>query len=207
MSAQPQPRLTPEEYLELDRASPYRNEYFDGRMYAMAGGTHRQSVVISNLARELGNALKKRPCLISVADARVRTSGRLYTYSDVAVVCGPPKFADDRKDTLLNPVLVIEVLSPSTEAHDRGLKFGQYRQLESLVEYALVSQEEPRVEIFRRQPSGDWLLSESTGLDASCRFASVDCSIALAEIYDKVTFDEGPTAPASHPPAEPYGRS
>jgi Uma2 family endonuclease len=204
MSAQPQQHyLTPEEYLELDRASPVRNEYFDGRMYAMAGGTHMHSIIIPNLSSELRMALKERPCLVSVSDARVRASGKLYAYPDIAVVCGQPKYADERRDLLLNPVLIVEVLSPSTESHDRGAKFAQYRKLESLQEYALVSQNEPHVEIFRRQPSGEWLLSESAGMDASCRFTSVDCTVALAEIYDKVTFDEAralenhlPTTPA-----------
>jgi Uma2 family endonuclease len=105
-----------------------------------------------------------------------------------AVVCGPPKAADDQNDTLLNPTILIEVLSPSTEAHDRGFKFLNYRRLESLQEFAVVWQSEPRVEVFRRQPSGEWLLSEAAGLDASCRFDSAGCRIELAEIYHRIEF-------------------
>ena len=189
MSAQAQPRLSPEEYLELDRAAEFRHEYFDGRMYMMAGGSHVHAIIIPNLARELGNALKKRPCVVSTSDARVLASeGGLYTYPDLAVVCGEPIYAGSKRDILVNPTLIIEVLSPSTEAYDRGFKFAQYRKLESLQEYVLVSQSEPRVEAFRRQPSADWLLSEYSGMDATCRFLSIDCTAALAEIYDKVTF-------------------
>ena len=167
MSAQPQPRLTPEQYLEVERAAQFRSEYYNGRMYAMSGGTHPHAIVIGNLARELGVALKKGPCVVTTSDMRVRVSKTgLYTYPDIVVVCDPPRYGDGRHDTVLNPALIVEVLSPSTEAYDRGFKFAQYRTLESLQEYALVSQSEPRVEIFRRQPSGDWLLSESAGIDS-----------------------------------------
>jgi Uma2 family endonuclease len=194
MAAAHQPRLTPEEYLELDRAAECRNEYFNGRMYAMAGGTHRHALIIGNCTRELGNELKKRPCLVTPTDVRIRTSpGGLYTYPDIVVVCGDSRYVDGRRDTLLNPTLLIEVLSPSTEAYDRGLKSAQYRTLETLEEYALVSQHEPRVEIFRRQTAG-WLFSEVVGLDTSCHFASVECTLSLADIYDKVTFEEGEPA-------------
>jgi Uma2 family endonuclease len=199
MSAQPQPRLTPEQYLEIERASEFRNEYYNGRMYAMSGGSHPHAIIIANLARELGNALKKSSCSVAASDARVRVSLHgLYTYPDVVVVCGEPRYADDQRDTILNPVLIVEVLSPSTEAYDRGFKFAQYRKLESVQEYGLVSQAEPRVEVFRKQPSGDWLLSEAAGLDASCRFDSVGCPVALAEIYSKVTFSaEEPRPPGA----------
>lgn len=116
----------------------------------------------------------------------------LYTYPDIAVVCGPPKLLDGHKDTLLNPILIAEGLSPSTEAYDRGFKFAQYRTLESLQEYALVSQTEPRVEVFRRQSSGDWLLSEAVGLDSICRFESVNSSVPLSEIYANIAFGDEP---------------
>ena len=199
MSAQPQPRLTPEQYLELDRASEFRHEYYNGRMYLMPGGTHPHAIVIANLSRELGLALKPRPCIVTASDVRVRVSREgLYTYPDIVVVCGTPRYLDGHRDTVLNPVLLIEVLSPSTEAYDRGFKFAQYRMLESLQEYALVSQSEPRVEIFRRQASGEWLLSESAGMDAACRFDSVGCTVQVREVFDKVTFGEAEVA-SEHP--------
>jgi Uma2 family endonuclease len=171
MSAHPQPRLTPEEYLELDRASQFRNEYYNGHMYAMSGGSVPHAIIIGNLTRETGNVLKGRPCFVAPSDLRVGVSpDGLYTYPDVVVVCGEIKVLDGRNDTVLNPILIIEVLSPSTEACDRGFKSAQYRTLETLQEYALVSQTEPRVEIFRRQSTGDWLLSEAVGLESICRF-------------------------------------
>ena len=134
--------------------------------------------------------LKPRPCRVYVSDLRVRANRNTYAYPDIAVVCGEPRFAENNKDTLINPMVLIEVLSPSTEAHDRGLKFHRYRQLESLQEYVLVSQSQPLVEIFRRQPSGSWLLSEFTGLDSTGNFDSLDCKIPLAEIYHQVAFPE-----------------
>jgi Uma2 family endonuclease len=130
MSAQAQPRLTPEQYLELERAAEFRHEYYNGRMYAMPGGTFPHVVVIGNLAHGLRNGLGNRPCVVATSDLRVRVSPNgLYTYPDIAVVCGPPRLLDGHKDTLLNPILIAEVLSPSTEAYDRGFKFAQYRTL------------------------------------------------------------------------------
>jgi Uma2 family endonuclease len=194
MSAQPQPRLTPEQYLEIERAAEFKSDYYNGRMYAMAGGTHMHALIIFNLGRRLGNALEKRRCLVTASDVRMRVApGGLYTYPDLVVVCGEPSYLDNRRDTLLNPRLIVEVLSPSTEAYDRGFKSAQYRALESFEEYALVSQTEPRVEVFRRQPGGQWLLSEFAGLHALCRFESVDAAVALSEVYDNVAFGEGET--------------
>lgn len=191
MAAQPQPRLSPEEYLAIERAAEFRSEYYKGHMYAMSGASYRHVVITGNLAFGIRSAVGKRGCTVGTNDLRVSASPRgLYTYPDVHVVCGEPKFADDWTDTLLNPAVLIEVLSPSTEARDRGFKSAQYRRIESLQEYALVSQTEPRVEIFRRQTGGNWLLTEATGLEASCRFESIDCSIAMKDVYDKVTFGE-----------------
>jgi len=189
MSAQPQPRLTPEQYLAADRSAEFRHEYYNGHIYAMSGGSYRHAQIIGNLAGELRTALKTRPCSVVSNDLRLRVSpDGLYTYPDVIVICGDPKFADDQRDTLLNPALIVEVLSPSTEAYDRGFKSAQYRTIESLEEYALVSQAEPRVEVFRRQPGGHWLLSEAVGPEAACHFGSLDCAVALSEIYAKVIF-------------------
>ena len=194
MSAQPQPRLTPGQYLEIERAAEFRSEYYNGRMYAMSLSSARHAFIIANCVCELGNALGKAPCWVASSDLRVLVSPQgLYTYPDVLVVCGEPRTADRYEDTLLNPVLLMEVLSPATEAYDRGFKFTQYRKLDSLQEYALVSQDEPRVAVFRRQASGDWLLSEYEGLDASCRLDSVGCAVALAEVYHRVTFHAAPS--------------
>lgn len=191
MAAHPQNWISPEEYLEIERAAEFKHEYYNGRMYAMAGGSYWHSVISGNLAAALNAALRTRPCVVTTSDLRINVSREgLYTYPDVAVVCGEPEFVDGRNDTLANPALVIEVLSPSTEAYDRGFKSSQYRTLAPLQEYVLVSQTEARVEVFSRQINGNWLLTEFAGLDSIARFESVDASVPLAEIYAKVRFGE-----------------
>jgi Uma2 family endonuclease len=184
--------LTAEEYLALDRAAEFRSEYYDGQMYAMSGASYVHGIIVGNLARAVGNALMGRGCGVVPNDLRVRLSSRAYAYPDLVITCGPPRLEDDRKDILLNPTFLLEVLSHSTETYDRGLKFSYYQRLESLQEYVLVSQTEARIEIFRRQPEGKWLYSEVRGLDASCRFDSLVCSIPLSEIYYQVSFDPLP---------------
>jgi Uma2 family endonuclease len=196
MSAQAQPRLSAEQYLEAERSAEFKHEYYNGQMYARPGGSFEHCVIVGNIIAELHTMLKKRHCAVSSSDLRLRVSpDGLYTYADVLGISGEPRFADDRCDTLLNPALIVEVLSPSTEAYDRGFKSAQYRTVESLEEYALVSQAEPRVEVFRRQSGGHWLLSEAIGIDAVCHFESLDCAVPLSEIYAKVTFSpDGPLA-------------
>ena len=156
----------------------------------MSGGSYRHFQIIGNLNAALHTALKDRPCSVGSSDLRLQvlTTG-LYTYPDIVVICGEPQFADEHKDMLLNPTFLAEVLSPSTEGYDRGLKSTHYRAIESLKEYALVSQSEPRIEVYRRMPNGGWLLMEFAGLDAMCRFASLECNMPLAEIYRKVVLD------------------
>lgn len=192
MSAAAQPRLTPEQYLAIERAAEFRSEYFDGVMYSMSGGSSVHSQIMGNLSGEFRNALKKRPCFVMPSDSRVRVGkGILYCYPDLVIACGAREYADDEKDTLLNPTLIIEVLSPSTESYDRGDKSAQYRSIRSLQAYALVSQDHPHVEIYRRNSEGQWTLTDVDGLDATCHFGeldSVEVSIPMAEIYDKVEF-------------------
>jgi Uma2 family endonuclease len=191
MAALPQPRLTDEQYLAIERAAPFRSEFYKGQMYAMSGASYFHGRIIGNLTVALYAAFGKGPCSAIPGDLRVRVSpGGLYTYPDVVVVCEEPRFADDQKDTLLNPVLLIEVLSPSTEGHDRGFKSAQYRSLGPLQEYALVWQNEPHVEVFRRQKDSGWLLSEYIGMESQCRFESTACSVALSDIYERVTFTD-----------------
>ena len=190
MSAHAQPKITAEEYLEAERSATFRSEYYGGYVYALAGGTWAHSMVINNLARELGNALKQTPCGVTSNDLRLAVSPTtMYTYPDVMVICGEPHFIDSRQDSVTNPTLIVEVLSPSTERYDRGFKSAQYRAVESLQEYALVWQTEPHVEVFRRHGKDEWLLKESIGLDATCRFESVDAAIPLSEIYARITFE------------------
>lgn len=199
MSAIPRPRLTPEEYLAIERAAQQKSEYYQGLMYAMSGASRAHNRIAGNLYVGLRAALTSDECEVMISDLRVRVSPEgLYTYPDLVVVCGEGQYTDAEVDTLVNPTLLIEVLSPSTEAYDRGFKSAQYRTIASVQEYALISQNEPRVEIYRRQTSGRWLFSEAVGLDASCRFDSLSCSIPLSEIYYRVTF-ETPPAPQTAP--------
>ena len=190
MSVQLHPRLTPEDYLALERATDSRSEYYDGRVNVLSGDSYRHVMIVGNLAFAARNAIGKRPCTVAASALRVRVSpAGLHAYPDVVVVSGEPAFADGSTDTLLNPTVLIEVLSSATEGRDRGFKAAQYRTIESVQEYVLVSQTEPRVEIYLRQLGGKWLLTEATGMEEACRFESIDCTIAVKDVYDKVTFD------------------
>jgi Uma2 family endonuclease len=187
MSSQRTTLLTPEEYLEIERRAERKSEYFQGEMFAMAGASFAHVVIVGNLGRELGNRLKTGPCGVYSSELRLRVAPNgLFTYPDVMVICGGPEFADDRTDTVANPVLIVEVLSESAQAYDRGKKFDQYRTLPSLREYLLVAQDAPRIEQWIRQPDDNWLRAESSGLDASIQLVSVNRMLPLAEIYDKV---------------------
>lgn len=187
MSSQPTTYLTPEQYLAIERKAEYRSEYVDGEMVAMTGASRRHNLIAFNLAREIGQQLKGRPCEGYTSDMRVRIpSSRLCTYPDVVVVCGEPRFEDEHVDTLLNPTVIIEVLSQSTELYDRGRKFAFYRSLESLAEYLLVAQDEYRVEQYVKQADGRWLLSDYRSLDDVVELPSIECKLAVREIYDKV---------------------
>jgi Uma2 family endonuclease len=196
MSAQPHSRLSEEEYLKFERAAELRHEYYDGQIYAMSGAWFLHARIISNLTFAIRGQLPGRGCDVLTNDVRVRMSpSRFYTYPDIVVVCVPPIFADDQKDTILNPTLLIEVLSPSTEKHDRGFKLNHYREIESLLEYAIVSQSEPRIELFRRRGAVEWLYSDAAGLASKCNFESLDVSVPLAEIYGRVEFPPEPASP------------
>ena len=188
MSLQPKPYLSPEDYLALERCAEFKSEYFDGEIFAMAGASEPHNLIVANTLSEIRQQLKKRPCRAYANDMRVKVSPTgLFTYPDVVVVCGQAQFDDSQLDTLLNPILIVEVLD-STEAYDRGRKFEHYRKLESLMEYVLIAQHRPHVESYRRQPDQRWVLTESDGLESSLRLDAIDCELALAEIYDKVEF-------------------
>jgi Uma2 family endonuclease len=187
MSAHPVPRLTPERYLEIERGNDFRSEYYDGQMYAMSGGSLHHAFLISRFSRLLGNALANSLYEVVTSELLVRASqSGPFMYPDVMAICDEPKLADEHQDVLLNPTLVVEVLSKSTEAHDRGQKFAYYRQIESLKEYILLFQTEPRAEAFFRQADGEWSLKEYAGPGASCVCRSVHCELPLAEVYDRL---------------------
>lgn len=186
--------ITPAQYLDLERASPTRNEYCNGLITAMAGASRRHNLVATNLCREISTQLRDRPCEAYIGDMRVCIAATgLYTYPDFVVICGEPVFQDGEQDTLLNPTTIIEVLSPTTEAYDRGRKFAHYRRLESLREYVLVAQDRAFAERYTRQGE-DWVLSEITGPDGCLRLVSIGCEVALRDVYAKVRFDEDEAA-------------
>jgi len=190
MSTLPKKRYTPEEYLALERQAEYKSQYFDGEIFAMAGATRRHNLIAMNIGRELSAQLRGRPCEAYPSEMRVKVSPTgLYTYPDVVVVCGEPRFEDDHQDTLLNPTLIVEVLSPTTEDYDRGRKFAHYRRIDSLAEYVLVAQQEHHVERHRRQETGEWMLRETDRPDDTLALTSIDCELALVDVYDKVEFD------------------
>jgi Uma2 family endonuclease len=155
----------------------------------MTGASRKHNLVSGNIYRELSLQLKKRPCEAYINDMRVKVAeASSYHYPDIAVVCGTPQFEDAQADTLLNPTLLIEVLSPSIEAYDRGGKFAHYRKIATLREYLLVAQDQPGIERYVRQ--GDvWILTEAVGLEASVPLESIDCVLSLREVYDKVLDD------------------
>ena len=187
MSAQALPKITPEQYLEAERVAEFKSEYYGGQSYAMAGCTIPHAHIIANFTGALFQALRGGTCFVLSSAARLRVSASgLYTYPDLMVVCGDPKYADDRRDTVLNPTLIVEVLSESTASYDRGGKFAHYRKIVSLVDYLLISQHEPRIERYVRQPEGPWARSEVRGLEATLDLPSIQCSVPMAEIYDRV---------------------
>lgn len=189
MTSQPISRLTPEEYLKLERKAERKSEYYRGEMYAMSGASREHNLIALNVSASLHRQLRHRPCEAYASDMRVKVSPTgLYTYPDLVVVCGKPQFEDAGLDTLLNPTALIEVLSPSTESCDRGSKFEQYRTLASLVDYLLIAQDRCHVEHYARQPDGKWLLTEARSLEETLRIASIECELALAEVYEKVPF-------------------
>jgi Uma2 family endonuclease len=182
---------TPAEYLELERAAETKSEYRAGQIVAMTGVSRAHSLIVGNLLGEMRQQLRGSSCEVHSNDLRVRVSRTgLYTYPDVVVACGEILFEDDQVDTLLNPVVVIEVLSPSTEAYDRGEKFAHYRRLDSLQEYVLVAQDRVRVERYVRQGE-QWVLSELSAREDVLALTAIDCQIGLREIYERVRLPSG----------------
>ena len=187
--AQPVQRLTAKEYLALERAAEFKSEFYDGEMYAMAGGSEAHSLIASNLLVALRRLLNGRPCVTFNSDLRVKVlESGLFTYPDLSVVCGERQFLDDSRDTLLNPGMIAEVLSPSTEAYDRGAKFSLYKEVASLTEYLLVSQSEPAVDLFIRHSSSEWRVRSAKGLDSALELPELGVTLSLREIYADVTF-------------------
>jgi Uma2 family endonuclease len=195
---QPTKLYAPQEYYRIEREASHKSHFYSGEIFAMAGGTVLHSLICSNVIGEIGNRLKGKPCAAYESNLRLKIkSTGLRCYPDASVFCGPFEFdpEDSNQETVTNPTVLFEVLSPSTEAYDRGFKANNYRQLESLRAYVLISQIEAHAEIYTRQTDGSWSLREAKGLDATLSISSIAVDLPLAEIYDRVEFIPAPKAP------------
>ena len=191
--------LSPEDYLAMERQADLRHEFVDGEIFAMAGESLEHSVICTNLAYLMVGQLRGKPCRTLSPNMKVRTSpSGLYAYPDLTVVCGEPVFHDQQRDVLVNPKIVVEVLSPSTEAYDRGGKWIRYQQIETLSDYLLIAQDQPLIEHYTRQADGKWLYSAVGDLADTVPLPSIDCRLPLAEVYDRIRFPEEPPAAAAN---------
>jgi Uma2 family endonuclease len=179
------PKLTPQEYLDLEELAEYKSEYYQGEIFAMSGGSPSHALIATNFARALGNALQGSGCRVYNSDLRVHVPAiTFYAYPDISVVCGKLELTGDRQDNLANPVLIVEVLSPSTESYDRGEKFSLYRSIPSLREYVLVAQNRLSVEVFHRNDAGIWELHLPE--EGKVALASIGCTVRLDDVYADV---------------------
>ncbi len=189
MSIQPKRRLTPEEYLEIERQADHKSEYFNGEMFVCTGASENHVDIVGNINAIFGAQLRNKKCKAYSSDMRVKVSMTgLYTYPDVVVVCGQRVFEHDHRDTLLNPNVIVEVLSPATEQYDRSTKFEHYRTIDSLADYLLVAQDKIHVEHYVRHSDRTWLFSEYKSAEEKIQIASIGCELSVAGIYEKVEF-------------------
>ena len=203
MAVQPKHFVTEAEYLALERDSLVKHEYYDGEIFAMSGATEARNLIASNVVAALHGQLRRRPCRVYGSDMRVKVLRTgLNTYPDVSIVCGEPRFTNDTRDTIVNPVLLIEVLSPSTERYDRGMKSQNYRTIDTLQDYILIAQDDHRIEHYSRQEGGRWLLSEVAGIEATLAITSLQCQLTLEDVYEKVEFVPELLRITRDPPAE-----
>ena len=197
MSTRPKHYLTPEQYLEIERKAEFKSEYYQGEMFAMAGASLAHNWIVANLVGELRQQLRSTTCGVLPSDMRVHIQATgLYTYPDAMVVCGEPKLVDKHFDTLLNPAMVVEVLSPSTEGYDRGRKFEHYSTIESLTQYLLIASDRVHADLYTRQAGGSWLRTSANSPQDVIDLAPIGCRIKLADLYERVDFASGPPADA-----------
>ena len=180
-----------EDYLALEAQATERSEYYNGEIFTMAGGTPNHNQISLNISSELHHALKKKDFRVYMADVKLWVPQRnSFLYPDVLVIKGEPELHDNSKDILLNPLAVIEVLSDSTKDYDRNGKFEQYRSLDSLQEYILVSQDKAHIEYFKKTAPHEWVFKEIDGMDALLELTTVEVALEIADIYDKVEFEQ-----------------
>ena len=189
MSVAPSRKFTLEEYLTLERASEDKSQYYRGEIFAMPGGTKRHNVMGANVIGSLVAQLRNRPCRVYSGDMKIMVEATgLVTYPDAVVACEEDRLYDQEEDVLLNPTVLVEVLSPSTESYDRGKKSEHYRKIESLKEYVLIAQDRIHIERLTRQPNGQWTLSEVDQAGQSLHLESIDCTLKVDDVYAKVLF-------------------
>ena len=185
--------ITEAEYWELEVDSPVKHEYYDGCIYAMAGGSHEHALLAANALGMLFARLRGKPCRAVGSDQHVKVEATgLQTYPDVTVFCAPARFDPNHRDTLLNPIVLIEVLSPSTRNYDKGAKFDNYKQIPSLCDYLLISSDQTQVEHYHRLENGDWLLHSAEFLEAVIMLESIDAALPLNELYEAVDLPDEP---------------
>ncbi len=190
-AAKPSHYITEEEYLALERVSIAKHEYYNGRIYAMTGAKEPHNLINGNTLATLHSQLRRKPCRIYSSDMRVKViKTGLNTYPDIVIICGQPQFTDPTHDTITNPVVIIEILSDSTERYDRGMKFQNYRTIDTLRDYILVAQNHYHIEHFSRQEGGLWVLQEATNDEDIIRISSVECTLSLQDVYEKVEFEQ-----------------
>ena len=201
MSAQPKPFITEADYLERERVSTSKHEYYSGEIFAMTGASEAHNLIASNVTATFHRQLRGRACRIYPSDMRLKViQTGLNTYPDLTIVCGPPQFTDlTKRDTLINPTVIIEILSPSTERYDRGLKFQNYRTISSLQDYILIAQDAAHIEHYTRHEPNQWILTEVVGLDNSLTIASLGVTINLTDAYEQI---ELPSNPESRIPGD-----
>jgi Uma2 family endonuclease len=191
MTVQPRHRYTSAEYLARERASDYKSEFYAGEIFALAGGSEQHNLISGNVYASFHAQLRRRQCTVYPSDMRVFIPHTgLYTYPDVSVVYGPAQFQDAQRDTLLNPTVIVEVLSPSTENYDRGKKFQNYRTLDWLQEYIVIAQNAYHIEHYIRQPNNQWLLEEFDDMMAILDIRAIGCTLTLQDVYEKVAFEQ-----------------
>jgi Uma2 family endonuclease len=184
MSTHAKHLLTPEEYLEIERKAEFKSEYYQGEMFAMAGAGWEHNMITADVIFALWPQVRSHQCSICPGDIRIRINATgLYTYADVVVVCGKPQFADNHRDTVLNRTLIVEVLSRSSEAYDRGRKFDRYRSVESLAGYLMIASDRIHADLFTKQPGGDWLLTAADRPEDTLHIESVGCRLKLSDAY------------------------
>lgn len=196
MTAQPKSYTTEAEYVERERISTEKHEYYDGEIFAMSGASESHNLIASNVNATLYTQLRGRGCRIYPSDMRIKVMRTgLNTYPDITLVCGKPEFTDmAKRDTLVNPTVIIEILSPSTERYDRGVKFQNYRTIETLKEYILIAQDKCHIERYTRHETNMWILTEAVGIESSLMLSSINCILSLTDTYELV--DLAPVSPA-----------